>query len=79
VVGGVSALFLDQLSGTNAASAAFTCGKAGVVDINSKMPRIGPYSEDQIRNAAIIITVGHEMKVPPRGWDYRRCYRDARE
>ncbi|MBB5871257.1 murein DD-endopeptidase MepM/ murein hydrolase activator NlpD [Allocatelliglobosispora scoriae] len=66
--GGISALFLDQLSGTNAASAAFTCGKAGVVDINSKMPRIGPYSEDQIRNAAIIITVGHEMKVPPRGW-----------
>jgi murein DD-endopeptidase MepM/ murein hydrolase activator NlpD len=66
--GGLGALTLDQLGGTSPAAAAFTCGKAGVVDVNSKMPRIGPYGEEQIHNAAIIITVGYEMKVPPRGW-----------
>jgi murein DD-endopeptidase MepM/ murein hydrolase activator NlpD len=66
--GGLGAFTLDQLSGTNIGSNAFTCGQKGVIDPTKEMPRIGPYGEEQIRNAAIIISVGHEMKVPPRGW-----------
>jgi murein DD-endopeptidase MepM/ murein hydrolase activator NlpD len=66
--GGLAAFTLDQLSGTNLTNSAFTCGQKGVVDPAKDMPRIGPYDEDQIRNAAIIINVGHDMKVPPRGW-----------
>lgn len=32
------------------------------------MPRLPGYGDNQLRNAAVIITVGQEMKVPPRGW-----------
>ena len=33
-----------------------------------KLPRIRPYGAAQIRNAAIIINVGADLKLPPRGW-----------
>lgn len=67
--GGMAAFTLDQLGGgTNLASSSLSCGQKGVVDPSKDMPRIGPYGEDQIRNAAIIINVGHDMKIPPRGW-----------
>jgi murein DD-endopeptidase MepM/ murein hydrolase activator NlpD len=66
--GGLGALALDQLGGANSASAAYTCGKAGVMDINGQIPSIGPYDSTQIRNAAIIIATGIELRVPPRGW-----------
>jgi murein DD-endopeptidase MepM/ murein hydrolase activator NlpD len=66
--GGLSAFTLDQLNGTSVGNAAFTCGKKGVIDPGKQMPQIGPYGEDQVRNAAVIINIGHDMKVPPRGW-----------
>ena len=66
--GGLSAFTLDQLSGTSLSNSAFTCGQKGVIDPSKEMPRIGPYGEDQVRNAAIIINVGHDMKISPRGW-----------
>jgi murein DD-endopeptidase MepM/ murein hydrolase activator NlpD len=67
--GGLAAFTLDQLSGTNdLTSSAFTCGQKGVIDPSKDIPRIGEFGEEQIRNAAIIINVGHDMKVPPRGW-----------
>ncbi|WP_034590897.1 M23 family metallopeptidase [Hamadaea tsunoensis] len=67
--GGLSAFTLDQLSGgSDVTNQAFTCGKKGVLDPGKQMPRIGPYGEDQVRNAAIIIKTGHDLKIPPRGW-----------
>jgi len=66
--GGLSAFTLDQLGGASLTNSALTCGQKGVIDPSKEMPRIGPYGGDQIRNAAIIINVGHDMKISPRGW-----------
>ena len=44
------------------------CGKGGPVDPDTKLPRIRPYGGEQVRNAAIIINVGAEQKMPPRAW-----------
>ena len=52
----------------NKLNAAFGCGKGGPVDPDSKLPRIRPYGAAQIRNAAIIINVGADQKLPPRAW-----------
>jgi murein DD-endopeptidase MepM/ murein hydrolase activator NlpD len=49
-------------------NAAFGCGKGGPVDPDSKLPRIRPYGAAQIRNAAVIINVGADQKLPPRAW-----------
>jgi murein DD-endopeptidase MepM/ murein hydrolase activator NlpD len=49
-------------------NAALGCGKGGPVDPNSKLPRIRPYGPTQIRNAAIIINTGTNLKMPPRAW-----------
>ncbi len=38
------------------------------VNVTGKMPRFAEYGERQLRNAAVIIKVGQEMKVAPRGW-----------
>ncbi|MFI7596765.1 M23 family metallopeptidase [Actinoplanes sp. NPDC049681] len=44
------------------------CGTGGPIDPNGKLPRVRPYGPAQIRNAAIIINVGAELKMPPRAW-----------
>ncbi|GAA0438751.1 hypothetical protein Aca07nite_49920 [Actinoplanes capillaceus] len=49
-------------------NASLGCGKGGAVDPDSRLPRIRPYGAAQIRNAAIIINVGADMKLPPRAW-----------
>ncbi|MEJ3742179.1 M23 family metallopeptidase [Actinomycetes bacterium KLBMP 9797] len=68
--GGVSSFFLTELSGDDQSvlNNTFGCGESGLVDVNQRFPRIGPYGGEQIRNAATIIKVGAEMKVPFRGW-----------
>ena len=38
------------------------------VDPNGPMPRVVGIVQDQVRNAAIIISVGQELNVAPRGW-----------
>ncbi|HET9516363.1 MAG TPA: M23 family metallopeptidase [Actinoplanes sp.] len=58
--------FEDEPQGLTAAS--FGCGAGGPVDATGEMPRIGAYGETQLRNAAIIINVGADLNVPPRGW-----------
>ncbi|MEH1013750.1 peptidoglycan DD-metalloendopeptidase family protein [Micromonospora sp. CPCC 206060] len=69
--GGAGAFLLTELGGdtddpvTNSLEG---CGRGGVIDVRGKMPRIDGYGDSQIRNAAIIIKVGTDMKVPPRGW-----------
>jgi murein DD-endopeptidase MepM/ murein hydrolase activator NlpD len=67
--GSVTALLLGGLSDdTSNLNAAIGCGKGGPVDPDSKLPRIRPYGGEQIRNAAVIINVGADLKLPPRAW-----------
>ena len=44
------------------------CGTGGPVDPDAKLPRLRPYGPAQMRNAAVIINVGAELKMPPRAW-----------
>ncbi|RRR99470.1 M23 family metallopeptidase [Glycomyces terrestris] len=44
------------------------CGTNVVIDPDSEFPEIGPYSSEQIGNAAVIIAVGQDLEVPVRGW-----------
>ncbi|WP_430781301.1 M23 family metallopeptidase [Actinoplanes sp. G11-F43] len=69
--GSVTALLLSGLNSSDdnqLLNASYGCGKGGIVDPDSKLPRIRPYGAEQIRNAAIIIDVGAELKLPPRAW-----------
>jgi murein DD-endopeptidase MepM/ murein hydrolase activator NlpD len=47
---------------------ALGCGNGELVDPNAQLPRVANLTESQVRNAAIIIRTGQDMKVPPRGW-----------
>jgi murein DD-endopeptidase MepM/ murein hydrolase activator NlpD len=44
------------------------CGASVALQLDAKLPDISSLSGEQVRNAAIIIRVGQERKVPPRGW-----------
>jgi murein DD-endopeptidase MepM/ murein hydrolase activator NlpD len=67
--GAVSAVIFGDLATNNSSlTNALGCGSTKTVSVTGQFPRIGPYSEDKIRNAAIIIKTGQQLKVPPRGW-----------
>ncbi len=69
--GSVSALLFQQLDedeSPNMAAAAFGCGTGGPLAPDAEMPKINAYGDAQLRNAAIIINVGADLDVPPRGW-----------
>ena len=67
--GSLTAVLVGGLSDEgNNLNAALGCGKGGPVDPDSKLPRIRPYGAPQIRNAAVIINVGADQKLPPRAW-----------
>ena len=67
--GSAAAFFLGGLSGSSASNAAFNANcTAKTVDVNVKLPSINSLGQGQIHNAAVIISVGQQMKVPPRGW-----------
>src|SRR5262245_39639271 len=68
--GGVTFTFLDGLfgDGTQAASAALGCGNGQPIDLTAKLPSVNSLTEEQVRDAAIIIKAGQDLKVPPRGW-----------
>ena len=44
------------------------CAAPGVLDPNITLPSIPLLPTDQIHNAAVIIAVGQQKQVPPRGW-----------
>lgn len=67
-VGATTAALLGGLLGDNSAALALGCGNGRAVDPNDTLPRVSGLAEEQVRNAAIIIQVGQEMKIPPRGW-----------
>lgn len=68
--GGVGAYFLTDLGGQDDSllSNSFGCGEAGIANASGRLPRIGAYGEEQIRNAATIVNAGADMHVPFRGW-----------
>ncbi|MEV4491677.1 M23 family metallopeptidase [Micromonospora coxensis] len=68
--GGSAAFFLTNLGGerNDLVSNEMTCEQDHKVDVTGSMPRMSDYGDSQLRNAAVIIKVGQEMKVPPRGW-----------
>lgn len=68
--GTVVGYFLGGLGGDDGGNQidASACGQGDPIDPNAKMPSISAYGPEQMRNAAIIINVGKQMGVPPRGW-----------
>ncbi|TDB90014.1 M23 family metallopeptidase [Micromonospora fluostatini] len=70
--GGAGAFFLTELGGDSddplANSMSGCSPDHKVPDVTGSMPRTFGYGERQMRNAAIIIKVGQDMKVPARGW-----------
>ncbi|TDC82324.1 M23 family metallopeptidase [Micromonospora sp. KC606] len=68
--GGSAAFFLTNLGGEpeTLVSNEITCQQDHKVNMTGDMPRMPQYGDSQLRNAAIIIKVGQEMKVSPRGW-----------
>ncbi|MEV4755755.1 peptidoglycan DD-metalloendopeptidase family protein [Micromonospora sp. NPDC049559] len=69
--GGAGAFMLTSLGGDEDpvySLASSDCGQGGPVKADGSMPRIGAYDKSKMRNAAIIINVGAQMSVPPRGW-----------
>ncbi|TDB79222.1 M23 family metallopeptidase [Micromonospora sp. KC721] len=68
--GGSAAFFLTNLGGDQETlvSNEIACQQDHKVKVTGDMPRMSRYGDSQLRNAAIIIRVGQEMKVPPRGW-----------
>ncbi|GAA0480270.1 hypothetical protein Ade02nite_38440 [Paractinoplanes deccanensis] len=67
--GSVTALLVGGLTDEgDKLNVAMGCGKGGPVDPDSKLPRVRPYGATQMRNAAIIINVGADLKMPPRAW-----------
>ncbi|GAB2942906.1 hypothetical protein GCM10027280_34430 [Micromonospora polyrhachis] len=68
--GGTGTLLLTELGSESdtPVTNSLGCGGGNIVNVNGNLPRIGPYGPTKIRNAAIIIKVGKEMSIPPRGW-----------
>jgi murein DD-endopeptidase MepM/ murein hydrolase activator NlpD len=66
---GTAFALLDGLFGDDASTyTALGCGTSVPVDPAGPMPQIAELVEDQVRIAAIIVRVGQDMHVPPRGW-----------
>lgn len=68
-VGGTTAALLGGLmDDNNPALYALGCGNGQRVEATGPMPPVTGLTEDQVRNAAVIIQVGQDLEVPPRGW-----------
>jgi murein DD-endopeptidase MepM/ murein hydrolase activator NlpD len=55
-------------SGTDTQSAPTACGQGGTVSPGGKLPTVASLTSDQTHDAAVIIAVGQQRKVPARGW-----------
>ena len=67
VVGTALAL-LDGLLDDDTSTFALGCGNNRPVDPAGPMPAMAELTEEQVRIGAVIIKVGQDLKVPPRGW-----------
>lgn len=66
-LGGLTASLLGGLT-DDPTTAIVGCGSGRPIDPYGALPAVADLTEDQVRNAAIIIKVGQDLKVPPRGW-----------
>lgn len=71
--GGVSVAYVYQAMQRQALAQAKGRGQMGqcggqLVMVSQNIPAAGSLSKEQTHNAAIIVAVGQQMKVPPRGW-----------
>lgn len=64
---GAALAMLDGLVGDDASTYTLGCGGT-VVDPVGPMPGIAELVEDQVRIAAVIVRVGQDRAIPPRGW-----------
>jgi murein DD-endopeptidase MepM/ murein hydrolase activator NlpD len=65
--GTAASFFLGGLANSNGTTYNADCS-AKTVDVSVKLPSIASLSQTQIHNAAVIVNVGQQMQVPPRGW-----------
>jgi murein DD-endopeptidase MepM/ murein hydrolase activator NlpD len=68
VVFSVVQLLSDQSNGEDGNATLAGCGTNTLIDPNAEFPSIDAYSSEQIKNAAIIISVGQDLEIPVRGW-----------
>jgi murein DD-endopeptidase MepM/ murein hydrolase activator NlpD len=67
-LGGTAAALLGGLQSPDPTLLAVGCGSGTPVNPTGKLPIIPGLTGDQIRNAATIIAVGQQMRIPTRGW-----------
>jgi hypothetical protein len=68
--GAVSALLVGEFDDKeeNLSLLSANCGAGGPIDPEGDLPEVGPYNAEQVKNAATIINVGKQLKLPPRAW-----------
>jgi murein DD-endopeptidase MepM/ murein hydrolase activator NlpD len=66
--GGVTIALLGGLAGDNTPAFALGCGNGLLVNPDGQLPSLSELTQEQMHNAAIIIHVGQQLKVAPRGW-----------
>jgi murein DD-endopeptidase MepM/ murein hydrolase activator NlpD len=66
--GGAVAFFLNVVDSPSSQNASGCGASAPPVDSNGKLPSLSQLGSDQMHNAAVIISVGQQMQIPPRGW-----------
>jgi murein DD-endopeptidase MepM/ murein hydrolase activator NlpD len=59
---------LTGLTGDDASTFSLACGHDRPVDPAGPMPHLAELSEEQVRIGAVIIKVGQDIRMPPRGW-----------
>src|SRR5947207_15060736 len=68
-VGGTVAFFLQDLSNSvNYAAFGAGCGGKTVNVHMGNLPKISQLGDTQRHNASMLVCVGQQMNVPPRGW-----------
>jgi len=66
--GGVIAFIFNAVGQTSTTDIGAGCGNSATVSPDVNVAKVGSLGADQMRNAAVIIQVGQQMQVPPRGW-----------
>jgi murein DD-endopeptidase MepM/ murein hydrolase activator NlpD len=64
VVGGYG----TKTTNANAQNPLTTCGQNGTVSPDAPLPSVSSLTSDQTHDAAVIIAVGQQRSIPPRGW-----------
>src|SRR2546423_15016261 len=66
--GGAIAFFFNAVGQTSTTDIGAGCGNPTTINPDVTVVKVGSLGLDQMRNAAVIVQVGQQMQVPPRGW-----------